>query len=168
MKRLVGAAALILLAGTVWAESGGRPAALGFLGRGALVRSVATGGPAAEAGIRAGDVITRVNEIRVDRLNSLSAIIHSFAPRQSVSVTLLRSGSGRMRVRVRLGRGADGQALLGVAYSSLSSSELWAAPTMPLLKLQPFHGFRWHAFPIEPPPRGVTAPPGPTVSATAL
>jgi serine protease Do len=60
--------------------------------RGVLVNSVDPDGPAERAGIRAGDIITAVNGVRVDDANSLRNHIASTAPGTEITLTLLRDG----------------------------------------------------------------------------
>jgi Do/DeqQ family serine protease len=60
--------------------------------RGVLVGSVDAGGPADKAGIKAGDVITRVNGKPVDDPNELRNHIASSAPGSDVGITVLRDG----------------------------------------------------------------------------
>jgi S1-C subfamily serine protease len=60
--------------------------------RGVLVNSVDPDGPAARAGIRAGDIITAVNGIRVDDANALRNHIAGTAPGTEITVQILRDG----------------------------------------------------------------------------
>ena len=60
--------------------------------RGAIVTSVASGGPAEKAGLKRGDVITAVNKQPVVDNNSLRNIVASQQPGSSVDVTALRNG----------------------------------------------------------------------------
>lgn len=60
--------------------------------RGAIVTSVANGGPAEKAGLKRGDVITAVNKQPVADNNSLRNIVASQPPGASVEVTALRNG----------------------------------------------------------------------------
>ena len=60
--------------------------------RGAIVTSVATGGPAERAGIRRGDVITAINKQPVIDNNSLRNLVASMPPGSNVAVTALRNG----------------------------------------------------------------------------
>lgn len=60
--------------------------------RGAIVTSVATGGPAERAGIRRGDVITAINKQPVIDNNSLRNLVASMPPGSNVDVTALRNG----------------------------------------------------------------------------
>ena len=67
-------------------------------GAGARVREVSPGGPAAEAGIRAGDVVVAVNgtEVRGDKpAREVMRLMHAVKPDSKVSVRVLREGSPR-------------------------------------------------------------------------
>ena len=60
--------------------------------RGAIVTSVANGGPAEKAGLKRGDVITAINKQPVADNNSLRNIVASQPPGSSVEVAALRDG----------------------------------------------------------------------------
>jgi serine protease Do len=79
------------------AESLGLPEA-----GGALVASVTAGGPAAAAQIEAGDVITRFDGKKIDRMRNLPRIVAETAVGRDVDVTVWRKGVTR-EVKVRLG-----------------------------------------------------------------
>ncbi|MFE2942307.1 S1C family serine protease [Streptomyces sp. NPDC059255] len=80
-------------------------AALGITGRtvvgpefqpaGVAVVTARKGGAAAEAGIRAGDIITAIDRTRVTTIASLSEILASDKPGQRVKVTFTRGGATR-------------------------------------------------------------------------
>jgi Do/DeqQ family serine protease len=70
--------------------------------RGVLVNSVNSGGPAAQAGIKPGDVILRVNGKDVPSPNELRNEIAAMSPGTEVALTVSRDGSQR-QIRVRLG-----------------------------------------------------------------
>lgn len=59
---------------------------------GALLESVTPGGPATAAGLRAGDVITKVGDRRIDDATDLAAAVRSHQPGDEVEVTYLRDG----------------------------------------------------------------------------
>ncbi len=69
-------------------DQDGRPA-------GAAIVSTVDGGPAADAGMRAGDVITRVGNTRITTAQSLSEALAAHEPGDRVKVTYLRDGSTR-------------------------------------------------------------------------
>lgn len=60
--------------------------------RGAIVTSVAAGGPAERAGLKRGDVITAVNKQPVNDNNSLRNLVAAMQPGSNVEVTALRNG----------------------------------------------------------------------------
>lgn len=59
---------------------------------GAVVSSVVTGGPAAEGGIRRGDIITEFNDKKINSFNDLYDAIESCTVGDTVSVRIYRSG----------------------------------------------------------------------------
>jgi len=63
----------------------------GAPGLGATIREVAGGGPAAKAGLRPGDVVTKVDERRVTNANGLIVAIRSHDPGTTVTLTLNRA-----------------------------------------------------------------------------
>jgi len=75
----------------------------GAPGAGALIRSVVDGAPAAKAGLRAGDVVTKVDDRRVTDADSLIVAIRSHDPGEKVTVTYSRGGSEK-KVTVTLAR----------------------------------------------------------------
>jgi len=60
--------------------------------RGAIVTTVATGGPAEKAGLKRGDVITAINKQPVIDNNSLRNLVASLPPGSNVDVTAMRNG----------------------------------------------------------------------------
>jgi S1-C subfamily serine protease len=72
-------------------------------GHGALVSSVVTGGPAALAGIMAGDTVTAVNGIAVTGLQAVADTLITLKPGQQVTVDLVHSDSTTATVTVTLG-----------------------------------------------------------------
>jgi putative serine protease PepD len=69
-------------------------AALSELPQGTQVLTIEKGGPAAVAGIQVGDVITQVDDVKVDTAHPLSLLLRSrFHPRQRVTVTYSRAGA---------------------------------------------------------------------------
>ncbi len=69
-------------------------AVLNGLPEGSQVVTVIPGGPAASAGLRAGDVITQLDDVRIDAAHPLSLLLRSrFHPNQRVTVTYSRGAS---------------------------------------------------------------------------
>ncbi|HUG56042.1 MAG TPA: trypsin-like peptidase domain-containing protein [Candidatus Limnocylindrales bacterium] len=70
---------------------------------GILVGDVITGSPAEQAGIRPGDIITKVNERQIDPEHPLATIMLRYRPGDRVAFTMFRDGR-EMVVEVTLGR----------------------------------------------------------------
>lgn len=79
------------------------------LAQGALVRSVEKNGPADDAGLQDGDVITKVGDDLIDGSESLIATIRGHRPGEEVTLTYLRDGRTRTTT-AKLGSDADSSA----------------------------------------------------------
>ncbi|MBC3190585.1 trypsin-like peptidase domain-containing protein [Pseudonocardia sp. C8] len=73
---------------------------------GAEIAAVQPGSPAASAGLRPGDVVTKVNEYPVSSFADLIARVGNFTPGQQVTLTV-GSGAGARQVPVTLGSVQD-------------------------------------------------------------
>jgi len=69
---------------------------------GAYVQAVQPRGPAEEAGLRAGDIITKIGDQAIDEENSLLTTLMRFEPGARVEITLVREGE-ETNVEVILG-----------------------------------------------------------------
>ena len=67
----------------------------GTPGLGATVQAVTPGGPAAEAGLQAGDVLTKVGDRAVTDADSLIVAVRAYDPGDVVTLTYLRGGETR-------------------------------------------------------------------------
>ena len=68
-------------------------AALGLAkGQGELINDVTAGGPAAKAGVRAGDVVTKVNGQNVTAEQSLSYLVSNVKPGATARLDIMRNG----------------------------------------------------------------------------
>ena len=76
----------------------GLPAAAGI-----TVQQVVSGSPAAGAGIRAGDVITKVNDQAIDQDHPLTSIMLKTHPGDRVNLTVIRGGQTQV-IALTLGR----------------------------------------------------------------
>ncbi len=74
-------------------------------GSGAVVQGVLGSGPAAKAGISAGDVITRVNTTKITSSTQLHNLMSASNPGSTVSVTYKDPNTGRHTVSVTLATG---------------------------------------------------------------
>jgi len=69
-------------------------AALDGLPEGAQIVTVDKGGPAAAAGLQTGDVITQLDDVKIDAAHPLSLLLRSrFHTNQRVTITYTRNGS---------------------------------------------------------------------------
>ena len=69
-------------------------ASLTGLPEGAQLVTLDKGGPAAAAGLQNGDVITQVDDVKLDAAHPLSLVLRSrFHPNQRVAVTYTRAGT---------------------------------------------------------------------------
>lgn len=66
-----------------------------FKPAGAVIVAVTAGGPAASAGMQAGDVITKIGDAAVDSLNALTTALASLTPGDKATVTYTRDGNSR-------------------------------------------------------------------------
>ncbi|HYG84194.1 MAG TPA: trypsin-like peptidase domain-containing protein [Verrucomicrobiae bacterium] len=68
----------------------------------ASVPSVVAGGPADKAGLKEGDIVTKVNDEKIDESAGLSLLIAQYAPGDTVQLTVQRGG-GEVTLNVTLG-----------------------------------------------------------------
>jgi putative serine protease PepD len=73
---------------------------------GALIKSVTAGSGAANAGLKAGDLVTELDGQRIDDATALVAAVRSHAPGQQVKVTYARGGSSHTTT-LTLGTGSN-------------------------------------------------------------
>ena len=75
---------------------------------GAYVGEVVSGSPADEAGIKEGDVVTKVNDERISSADSLIIALRSYDVGDTVTLTVQR-GKDEKKIDVKLGSDADAQ-----------------------------------------------------------
>lgn len=74
------------------------------LAGGAVVAQVQQGGPAARAGIKAGDVIVRIAGHKVSSATEVADVLAQLKPGQTVPVEVRRQSGGSSTVHVKLGQ----------------------------------------------------------------
>jgi S1-C subfamily serine protease len=79
-----------------------KPNAAPVEGYGSVVTGTVPGGPAAQAGLKTGDVIENVAGIDLNNGNTLGGVLQLHAPNESIPVTALRSGT-KTSLTVKLG-----------------------------------------------------------------
>ncbi|MYC26814.1 MAG: Do family serine endopeptidase [Nitrospira sp. SB0662_bin_26] len=62
-------------------------------GKGVLVNEVFAGDPADQAGVKSGDIITRIGNERLESPNQLSRVVAGFSPGDKVMVHVIRDGA---------------------------------------------------------------------------
>ncbi|MSU47609.1 MAG: Do family serine endopeptidase [Opitutus sp.] len=89
--------------------------------KGALLREVTDGSPADKAGIKSGDVITKVNATEIRDARHLLMTVSQIAPGTEVAVDYLRDGKPG-RTQVKLAR-RDEEAIAGIDAGALKKDE---------------------------------------------
>jgi S1-C subfamily serine protease len=64
--------------------------------------AVVPDGPAAKAGVKEGDIVTKINDQTIDSLHPLDAVLSQFSPNDSITLTVLRDGK-TLTIQVTLG-----------------------------------------------------------------
>lgn len=75
---------------------------------GVYVRSVIPNGPAAKAGVKRGDIITKVNNEKVASVNDINALKTQFRAGEQITLTVWRSGE-TLEIKLTLGKASDEQ-----------------------------------------------------------
>ncbi|MCX6028285.1 MAG: PDZ domain-containing protein [Chloroflexi bacterium] len=98
-------------------------------GGGALVQEVVKGTPAEDAGIKVGDVITKVDDTPMDATHRLGDVVAGHTPGDRVTLTVWRAGETRT-IKVKLGENPDGtkRAYLGIRYVEMTPQQPTPTP----------------------------------------
>jgi len=137
----------------------------GGLGRmfgmhGAVVREVASGSPAEQAGIKAGNLITKVGEDAVSASSSLADLVAKRKPGEKVDIGLYDlAGNAERTVTVTLGArpGEPDKAYLGVTTGGgmmYSTPEVTPESRSPMER-SPRFNFNWQRTPSPSPATGI-------------
>ena len=77
-------------------------------GGGVLLRSIEEGGPADQAGLRPGDIVTSISGVHTGQPDELLSLVARLTPRQEVDIEFLRNGS-EQRATIEIGERPDPQ-----------------------------------------------------------
>jgi len=111
--------------------------------KGVYVKGLTDSGGAADAGMKAGDVIVRVGSMNVDNVPQLQEQIGTFRPGDQVAVTVLRDGKEAvMDVKLRGREGATTVAAKETSASMVLGAEMATATTEELKALKIENGVK--------------------------
>lgn len=111
--------------------------------KGVYVKGLTDSGAAADAGMKAGDVIVRVGSMNVDNVPQLQEQIGTFRPGDQVAVTVLRDGKEAvMDVKLRGREGATTVAAKETSASMVLGAEMAAATAEELKALKIENGVK--------------------------
>jgi len=113
--------------------------------QGAKVNQVSEGSPAAKAGLKEGDIITKVNDIKIDGPASLYDAIGKSKPEDKVTISYIRSGKTNTLV-ASLAKNKN-----TMQYYNFSSPEGQGAPSF---DMSPRQYFDPNTRKLQPSPRG--------------
>ncbi len=115
-------------------------------GKGVLVSEVVDDSPAKKAGLKAGDIVTKVNDKEIENAADLTNTIRSYDPNTKVAVTIIRDGK-KKQLDATLGE-ADNTFMY--KYGNLDKLKIGDEHKM-LLKMHPegLEKFDFHGFPFD-------------------
>ena len=106
--------------------------------KGAEITNVTKGSAAEKAGLKNGDVITKINDKKVDDPNSLSDVVTSFKPKDEVTVYFKRDGK-ESSAKATLGERKESKSM---SYSFSGPEGLANSFTMPRIQSLPRDNMR--------------------------
>ena len=68
---------------------------------GALISDIASDSPAEKAGIKKGDIVLEINDIKIEDVNDLPKIVANLSPGTDISIRIFRNGSVK-KIKVKL------------------------------------------------------------------
>jgi C-terminal processing protease CtpA/Prc len=113
-------------------------------GNGVLVSEVVDDSPAKKAGLKAGDIITKVNDNDIENAGDLTTTIRSYDPDTKVSVSVIRKGK-KKKLEATLGEAEN-----SFTYKFGDLGEMGDKHKM-VFKMHPENlgDFEFHGFPFE-------------------
>ncbi len=101
--------------------------------KGAEITNITKGSAAEKAGLKEGDIITRINDKKVEDPNSLSDVVTSFKPKDEVTVYFKRDGK-EQSAKATLGERRESKAM---SYSFSGPDGIARSFTMPRIQSVP-------------------------------
>lgn len=118
---------VVATAGTAAAAAPAAAVAQATDEKGVLIVAVQKDGPAAQAGLRRGDIVLKVNGVEVNDAQALRAELAKLKPGDEAEVRIAR-GDGELQLKIALAD-ADGRAILGVTpFQAQAAVEAIPAP----------------------------------------
>lgn len=102
--------------------------------RGLIVLRVVSDGPAAQAGLKRADIITKLNDTEINDITGLQAALKALKAGDEVTLTFMR-GDKEQTAKVKLGD-VDGRAYLGIVTEGVAE-EVPSTPATPAQPQQP-------------------------------
>lgn len=116
-------------------------------GNGVLVSEVVEGSPAAKAGLKAGDIIIKVDDEDIENAGDLTTIIRGYEPEAKVSISIIRDRK-KKKLKATLGETEQGYFY---KFRNLENFEFPGEKHKMLLKMHPegLEDFEFHGFPFD-------------------
>lgn len=116
-------------------------------GKGVLVSEVVEGSPAAKAGLKAGDIITKVDDEDIENAGDLTTTIRGYEPEAKVSISIIRD---RKKKKLKATLGETEQDYF-YKFRNLENFEFPGEKHKMLLKMHPegLEDFEFRGFPFK-------------------
>lgn len=102
--------------------------------KGAKITSITRESAASKAGLKSGDIITRIGDAKIEDANDVTEAVHSHKPGDKITVTVLRDGK-EQKLTAELGKWK------GIRINDLSAT---IAPVQPMNPMEPMRGFTYN------------------------
>lgn len=118
-------------------------------GNGVLVSEVVEDSPAEKAGLKAGDIITKVDDKKIENAGDLTTTIRGYEPETKVSISVIRDGK-KKKLKATLSEAEHNYFYKFGDLEKLKSMHSGDKHKM-LLKMHPegFENFEFHKFPFD-------------------
>lgn len=116
-------------------------------GNGVLVSEVVESSPAAKAGLKAGDIILKVDDEDIENAGDLTTTIRSYKPESKVSISVIRDGK-KKKLKATLG---EAEQRFSYRFGDLKDFKHVGDKHKMLLKMHPkdLEGFEFRGFPFK-------------------